>query len=171
MATTYRQRKPKRYRYMTNYYMIREPGGLYGCAEAYTALNNGLTKQMIDVETLVPSGVLCLYSEWSYHELTTQIPQAYHIAVERTRRITLPMFPPIELSFMTQKAYELGVVEVEIDSFEVKVYDLEKSVCDALKYRNKIGLNVSSKISNNHLSRKERDITQLHEYASQTACW
>lgn len=46
------------------------------------AINNGLAKQMIDVETLVPGGVLCLYSAWSYHELTTQIPQAYHIAVE-----------------------------------------------------------------------------------------
>ena len=132
------------------------------------ALNNGLAKQMIDVETLVPGGVLCLYSAWSYHELTTQIiPQAYHIAVERTRRVTLPVFPPIELSFMTQKAYGLGIVEVEIDGFKVKVYDLEKSVCDAIKYRNKIGLDVSSEIFNNYLSRKDRDITRLYEYASQ----
>lgn len=67
---------------------------------------------------------------------------------------------------MTQKAYELGVVEVEIDGFKVKVYDLEKSVCDAIKYRNKIGLDVSSEISNNYLSRKERDIIRLYEYAS-----
>lgn len=130
------------------------------------ALNNGLAKQMIDVETLIPGGVLCLYSAWSYHELTTQIPQAYHIAVERTRRVTLPVFPPIELSFMTQKAYELGIIEVEIDGFKVKVYDLEKSVCDAIKYRNKIGLDVSSEIFNNYLSRKDRDITRLYEYAS-----
>ncbi|WP_369346682.1 type IV toxin-antitoxin system AbiEi family antitoxin domain-containing protein [Bacteroides rodentium] len=75
------------------------------------ALNNGLAKQMIDVETLVPGGVLCLYSAWSYHELTTQIPQAYHIAVERTRRITLPVFPPIELSFMTRRLMSLELLK------------------------------------------------------------
>lgn len=131
------------------------------------ALNNGLAKQMIDVEMLVPGGVLCLYSAWSYHELTTQIPQAYHIAVERTRRITLPEFPLVELSFMTEKAYKLGVMEVEIDGFNVKVYDLEKSVCDAIKYRNKIGLDVCSEIFKNYLSRKDCDITRLYEYASQ----
>lgn len=131
------------------------------------ALNNGLVKQMIDVETLVPGGVLCLYSAWSYHELTTQIPQSYYIAVEHTRRITFPVFPPIELSFMTQKAYELGAVEVKIDGFKVKEYDFGKSVCDAIKYRNKIGLDVSSEIFNNYLLRKERDITRLYEYASQ----
>lgn len=53
MAATYRQRKP-RYHYMTSYCMVREPGGLYDCAEGVYALNNGLAKQMIDVETLVP---------------------------------------------------------------------------------------------------------------------
>ena len=68
---------------------------------------------------------------------------------------------------MTQKSYELGVMEVEIDGFKVKVYDLEKSACDAIKYRNKIGLDVSSEIFKNYLSRKDRDITRLYEYASQ----
>lgn len=131
------------------------------------AINDGLAKQMIDVETLVPGGVLCLYSAWTFHELTTQIPQAYNIAVERSRRITLPDFPPIELSFMSQKAYELGVKEFVVDGFKVKIYDLEKSVCDAIKYRNKIGLDVSSEIFKSYLSRKDRDITLLYEYASQ----
>lgn len=131
------------------------------------AINDGLAKQMIDVETLVPGGVLCLYSAWSFHELTTQMPQAYNIAVERSRRITLPDFPPIELSFMSQKAYELGVKEFVVDGFKVKIYDLEKSVCDAIKYRNKIGLDVSSEIFKSYLSRKDRDITLLYEYASQ----
>ena len=131
------------------------------------AINDGLAKQMIDVETLVPGGVLCLYSAWSFHELTTQIPQAYNIAVERSRRITLPDFPPIELSFMSQKAYELGVKEFVVDGFKVKIYDLEKSVCDAIKYRDKIGLDVSSEIFKSYLSRKDRDITLLYEYASQ----
>lgn len=131
------------------------------------ALNEGLSKQMIDVETLVPGGVLCLYSAWSHHELTTQIPQAYYIAVERSRKIVLPDFPPIELSFMSRNIYELGVEEVEVDGFGVKVYDLEKSVCDAIKYRNKIGLDVSSEILKNYLARKDHDITRLYEYAYQ----
>jgi len=131
------------------------------------ALNEGLSKQMIDVETLIPGGVLCLYSAWSHHELTTQIPQAYHIAVERSRKIILPDFPHIELSFMSKKAYELGIEERTIDGFKVKVYNLEKSVCDAIKYRNKIGFDVSSEILKNYLVRKDRDITRLYEYAYQ----
>ncbi len=138
--------------------IVRVRQGIY-------ALNEGLSKQMIDVETLVPGGVLCLYSAWSHHELTTQIPQAYHIAVERSRKIILPDFPPIELSFMSSKIYELGIEQTQIDGFNVKVYNLEKSVCDAIKYRNKIGLEVSSEIFKSYLARKDRDITRLYEYA------
>lgn len=140
--------------------VVRVRRGIY-------ALNEGLSRQMIDVETLVPGGVLCLYSAWSYHELTTQIPQAYYIAVERSRKITLPDFPPIELRFMSRNIYNLGVEYTSIDGYNVKVYDLEKSVCDAIKYRNKIGLDVSSEILNNYLARKDRDITRLYEYANQ----
>jgi predicted transcriptional regulator of viral defense system len=131
------------------------------------ALNEGLSKQMIDVETLVPGGVLCLYSAWSHHELTTQIPQAYYIAVERSRKIIFPDFPPIELSFMLRNVCKFGIEKTEIDGFKVKVCDLEKSVCDAIKYRNKIGLDVSSEILKNYLARKDCDITRLYEYAYQ----
>lgn len=137
--------------------IVRVRQGIY-------ALNEGLSKQMIDVETVVPGGVLCLYSAWSHHELTTQIPQAYYIAVERSRKIILPEFPPIELSFVSRKIYELGIEEAEIDGLNVRVYDLEKSVCDAIKYRNKIGLDVSSEIFKNYLARKDRDISRLYEY-------
>lgn len=140
--------------------IIRVRRGIY-------AINEGLSKQMIDVDTLVPGGVLCLYSAWSYHELTTQIPQAYYIAVERSRKIIIPDFPPIELSFMSKNIYELGVENTEIDGFKVKVYNLERSVCDAIKYRNKIGIDVSSEILKNYLARKDCDITRLYEYANQ----
>lgn len=140
--------------------IIRVRRGIY-------AINEGLSKQMIDVDTLVPGGVLCLYSAWSYHELTTQIPQAYYIAVERSRKIIIPDFPPIELSFMSKNIYELGVENTEIDGFKVKVYNLERSVCDAIKYRNKIGIDVSSEILKNYLARKDCDITRLYEFANQ----
>jgi hypothetical protein len=42
---------------------------------------------------------------------------------------------------------------------------MEKSVCDALRYRNKIGIDVSAEILRNYLSRKERNITRLTSYA------
>ena len=139
--------------------IVRVRQGIY-------ALNEGLAKPMIDIERLVPGGVLCMYSAWSQYKLTTQIPISYSIAVERSRKITLPEYPPIELFFLSKNVFELGVSEAVIEGFQVKIYDMEKSVCDAVKYRNRIGIDVSSEILRNYLSRKDRDITRLYAYAN-----
>lgn len=42
---------------------------------------------------------------------------------------------------------------------------MEKSVCDAVKFRNKIGVDVSSEILKNYLSRDDRNLTLLSDYS------
>jgi predicted transcriptional regulator of viral defense system len=120
---------------------------------------------MIDVEKIVPGGVLCLYSAWAYHELTLQIPQSFNIAIEKNRKVSLPDYPPVTLYYWKREYYELGVVEQEINGYTVKIYDLEKSVNDAIKYRTKTGMDVASEILRTYLKRKDRNLTRLIEYA------
>ena len=120
---------------------------------------------MIDVEKIVPDGVLCLYSAWAYYELTVQIPQSFNIAIEKNRKILLPDYPPITLYYWKREYHELGVTKQKISGYTVKIYDLEKSVCDAIKYRTKIGMDVASEILKTYLKRKDRNLTKLLEYA------
>lgn len=77
----------------------------------------------------------------------------------------LPDYPPISLYYWSGNTLELGVKEVEIEGYRVKIYDLEKSVCDAVKFRNKIGVDVSSEILKSYLGRRDRNLTLLNEYA------
>lgn len=41
------------------------------------ATEDALANTMIDVEKIVPGGILCLYSAWNFYEMTTQTPSAY----------------------------------------------------------------------------------------------
>lgn len=134
-------------------------------AGIYHYQNDAFDGTMIDVDKIVPGGVLCLYSAWSYYELSVQIPQAFNIAIEKSRKITLPVYPPITLYYWKQEYKELGVVEREIGGYKIKIYDLEKSVCDAVKYRTKIGNEVTSEIFKNYLKLKNRNLSLLMEYA------
>lgn len=143
-----------------------EKGTIIRVRQGIYALNEGLAKPMVDVERLVPGGVLCTYSAWSYYGLSTQIPLSYCIAIERSRKVVLPDYPPIELFYLSSKVFELGVTEAVIEGFTVKIYDLEKSVCDAIKYRNRVGIDVSSEIFRNYLTRKDSNITKLYSYAN-----
>ena len=122
---------------------------------------------MIDVEKIVPGGVLCLYSAWAYYELTVQIPQSFNIAIEKNRKVSLPDYPPITLYYWKQAYYEIGITTQAISGYSVKIYDIEKSVCDAVKYRTKIGMETTSEILKTYLKRKNRNLTKLMEYAKQ----
>ena len=76
----------------------------------------------------------------------------------------MPDYPPIILNYWDNSTYATGIKREQIDGIEVSIYDMEKSVCDALRYRNKIDIDVSSEILRNYLSRKEHNITQLTSY-------
>lgn len=138
--------------------VVRLRNGIY-------ALPDEMAKTMVDVETIVPGGILCMYSAWAYYELTTKLPPEICIAIEKKRKVTLPAYPPISLYYWSQTTFELGVVQQEIDGYKVKIYDLEKSVCDAVKFRNKIGIDISSEILKNYLKRPDKNLTRLNEYA------
>ncbi len=122
---------------------------------------------MLDVSKIVPNGVLCMYSAWAYYELSMQIPQSFNIAIEKSRKVSLPDYPPITLYYWQREYQELGVTTETIGGYEVKIYDLEKSVCDAVKYRTKIGTDVTSEILKSYLKRKDRNLSKLMKYAKE----
>ena len=75
---------------------------------------------MVDIESIVPNGILCLWSAWNIHQLTTSMPQAYHVAIKRDRKVKAPSFPKIELHHYTSNILEIGVMEKVIDGFRGK---------------------------------------------------
>lgn len=129
------------------------------------ATSEQLSGNMIDIDAIVKGGILCLWSAWNIHKLTTSMPQAYHIAVPRGRKATVPAFPQIEIHHYNNKIFNAGVMEMTIDGFTINVYDVERCVCDAVKFRNKIGTDVCSEIISNYLERSERNISKLMDYA------
>lgn len=65
---------------------VRIKRGVYATAEQ-------LADTMIDVEAIIPGGVLCLFSAWNVHGLTTSLPQAYHVAVKEVAKSRFQHFP------------------------------------------------------------------------------
>lgn len=45
---------------------------------------------MIDVERIVPNGVVCLYNVGAYHRLSTTVPPGFCIAIANKRKVMLP---------------------------------------------------------------------------------
>lgn len=154
----------------TAYYKMLESakqGELIQVRRGVYANIDQISGNMIDINTLVPDGILCLWSAWNIHQLTTSLPQAFHIAIKRGRKVVTPAFPKIKLHHSTDSILEIGVTRMAIDNFSIRIYDMERSVCDAVKFRNKVGMDVCAEIINNYLERPERNISKLMDYAKQ----
>ena len=126
---------------------------------------SALANNMIDVERIVPHGVLCLYSAFAHYGLSTQVPSATCIAIEAKRKVRLPEYPPIDLFYWKKENLEFGVIQKSISGYHLLITDMERTVCDAVKYRNKIGLDVCGEVIDNYLKKDNRNISLLHEYA------
>ena len=129
------------------------------------ALPDTMASTMVDVEKIVPDGIVCMYSAWAYYELTTKLPPNICIAIDKKRKVTLPYYPPISLYYWSVNTLEIGTTAQQINGYKVRIYDIEKSVCDAIKFRNKVGIDISSEILKNYLKRLDRNLTRLNEYA------
>ena len=140
-------------------------GGLMRIRHGVYATPEALLDTMIDVERIVPGGVVCMHSAWRHYGLTTMVPPAFCIAIANKRKVVMPKMLPITLYYWKPENLEFGVKQETISGHEVRITDMERSVCDAVKYRNKIGLDICAEVIRNYLKKRERNLSLLTEYA------
>lgn len=122
--------------------------------------------ELVEISKIIPKGVMCLLSALAYYELTTYNPWEYQFAIFRgAKKPSLPDYPPIKIFYFSETQYYYGIDEVEIDGNKVKIYDREKTICDIIRYREKIGIDIMKEGLRNYLQRPERNITKLVECA------
>lgn len=140
-------------------------GELIKVRQGVYATPQSLVNTMVDVEKIVPNGVICLYNAWAYHKLSTTIPPSVCIAIETKRKVRLPDDTSVQLYYWKKEYLHFGIEEQEYSVYKVRITDLERSVCDAIKYRNKIGLDLCGEVVRSYLKRTDRSLSKLYVYA------
>lgn len=143
----------------------KERGELIRVRHGVYAVPDALFNTMIDIERIVPNGIVCLYNAWAYHQLSTVVPPSFCVAIEAKRKVAMPPTLPIELYYWKKENLEFGIIKKSLSGYDVLITDMERTVCDAVKYRNKIGLDVCGEVIDNYLKKENRNISLLHEYA------
>lgn len=131
----------------------------------YVLKNHELYDERVLISKIIPKGVFCLFTAWDFYQLTTSIPSKHYIALGRNIKIKEIEYPTTQIYYWKDNFYNLGVVEVNIDDNAIKIYDLEKSVCDAIKFRAKIGDEIVIEVLRNYIKRKDKNLDRLMKYA------
>ena len=123
-------------------------------------------EELIDVSKIIPHGVICLESALAYYKLTTYTPGEYTVAIKRNYNIKLPNYPPVKLYYFSDKYYVDGVEKIDINGNIIKIYNIEKTICDCLRYEDKISKDIIVESIKEYVKRRDKNISKLMNYAT-----
>jgi len=113
----------------------------------------------------VSKGVICLISALAFHDITTQVPHEVHIALPKGEKAPRLEHPPLRIYRFLSEAYTEGVEKHIIDGVPVRIYNIEKTLADCFKFRNKIGQDVAVEALQMSWRSKSLDLNKLMHYA------
>jgi predicted transcriptional regulator of viral defense system len=118
--------------------LVKIKQGLYRPAAMF--LQN---QSFIDVSMAVPKGIICMFSALAYYELTTFIPKQVDIAVPIISVRSRIIYPPVKRYYIATDIFNKYVKTVANEKYSFKIYDIEKTVCDGVRYRNNVGVDIA----------------------------
>ena len=72
----------------------------------------------------------------------------------------------LNVHYIKKEFYDLGQTEFELENdLIIKVYNLERTICDIIRDRNKIDLQIFNTAINDYMKRKDKNLILLSEYA------
>jgi len=116
---------------------------------------------------MFPTAVIYLESALLYYGYTDRIPAAWQMAVDKN--ISKPQFkisyPPVIPFYLDNKYIDIGIDEFEINGVKIRIYNKERTICDVLRYANKLDREVFNNAIQRYVKDKDKNIKRLIEYA------
>jgi predicted transcriptional regulator of viral defense system len=113
--------------------------GLYELADNEPSTNQTL----VEACKRVPQGVVCLLSALRFHEIGTQLPHKVWLAIPSKAARPRIEYPPVELTYLTERIYCEGIEEHRTGGGVVRVYSVAKTLVDGFRFRNRVGVGVA----------------------------
>lgn len=95
------------------------------------------------VASKYPQSVICLLSALQVHQLSTQLPFEVWLGIPNKAHAPKLDYPPLKLVRLSAPALANGVEIRQIDGVPIRITNVERTLVDCFKFRNKIGLDVA----------------------------
>lgn len=74
----------------------------------------------------------------------------------------------LEIHYVAKDKFEIGITEIKSPyGNPIKVYNAERCICDLLKNKNEVDIELYNKIINNYFKQKHRNLITLEKYAKE----
>lgn len=100
------------------------------------------------------------------HNYSDRVPTIYNITVPRNYGGNLRKVKNVDLIYVIPEFHNMGIIEIESPlGQKIKVYDLERTICDIIKFKNRMDPEIFSKALKQYIKSKEKNLNNLIFYA------
>lgn len=100
------------------------------------------------------------------HGFSNRIPIRYDITIKSGYKGSLQKEDNVNLFYTKNELLDLGVINYKLDSGNIiRVYDLDKTICDIIKNKKKIDAEIFNKAIRGYFYSKKKNTLKLYEYA------
>lgn len=128
--------------------------------------SNNIPDDMIILQNKSKNAIYSHMTALYLYGLSNRIPIKYDITVNQGYNGTLQKENNVNLFYVKRDLLNLGLTTYMLDSgYEIKVYDLERTICDIIKNKNRLDQEVVNKAIREYFYSNNKNILKLYEYA------
>ena len=146
---------------------LLESGEIIRIKRGFYELSDSIYPEEVVIARLFPNSIIFLESALMIYDYTDRIPAAWQIAVDRDSEKTQYQidYPQINVFYMEVKLLEVGVDIIQIEGLDVKVFNRDRTICDVLRYENKLEREVFSNAIQRYVKDPKINIRRLIQYS------
>lgn len=128
--------------------------------------SNDIPDDMVVLQNKSKNAIYSHMTALYLYGLSNRIPIKYDITVNQGYNGTLQKENNVNLFYVKRDLLNLGLTTYMLDSgYEIKVYDLERTICDIIKNKNRLDQEVVNKAIREYFYSNNKNILKLYEYA------
>lgn len=150
-------------RFLTN--MVKNKT-LIRISRGYYGVSNYIEDEYYKIASKSKNVRFSLATALYLHNLSDRVPLIYNISLPYDYSGILQKDQNIIISFVKRELLDLGVMEMTSPfGMKIKVYDIERTICDIIKNKNKIDAEIFAKALKEYAISKNKDLRKLVKYA------
>ncbi len=145
---------------------LESQGHLLKVARGVYTLPEAFDDELLAQQSRYSRGIYALETALYLANLTDRTPQRYHMVFPESYNLSSPKREGIPCSTQVENLYQAGIVSLKSPhGNDVRAYCPERTLCDILRNRNHVDIQVIAEAFKRYTRLPTRKISQLAEYA------
>jgi len=150
-------------RFLTN--MVKK-GIIVRISRGYYGLPNYIEDEYYKISLKSKNVRFSLATALYFHNLSDRTPLVYNVTLPYGYGGVLQKEKNVILNFVKRELLDLGVIEMTSPfGMKIKVYDIERTICDIIKNKNKMNAEIFSNALKEYAKIKNKNLNKLAMYA------